>query len=654
MGTTAVSLSRSLFSLLIGGLLWISPQLAAGDLQSQRADFLKAEKSLKNGRLSEYRKLYAQLDTYPLQPYLELAELKSRLGKAEHSEVRSFLNRHAGTPVADILRRKWLDRLASRGDWKNYLAFYTPQGSVSRQCHQLTGLIRTGRSQQAWPKVQKIWLHGKSRPSACDGPFKAWEEAGKRTDALTWQRIELAMEKGEWRLARYLGKKLGNLDNVWLRRWIRVHRNPRDVLRHQDYATSHPYREKMLAHAIRRMARFDGMEALDLWEQIRGKYPFNKTQRYQVERRMALALERSPEDRAYQLIRQLTPNSDDDRLYTARLRAALLRGDWAQLIKDIPNWPQEERNSERARYWLARAQQASGQDAVANDAFRQLARERSYYGFLAADRIGANYHLLHADTPVTPAEQQGMRDKPGIQRALELHALERDTQARREWHYATRNANRKQLKAAALVAEAAGWNDQAIFTLAKTEYWDDLELRFPLRHRLLVEQQAQQHQLDIAWIFAVIRQESAFMRDARSHAGAMGLMQLMPATARSVAKQQLGKKKAPGRSALLQPDTNIQLGSAYLRHLLDRLENSPVLATAAYNAGPHRVSKWLPTRDLEADIWVDLVPFNETRRYLRRVLAYMVIYDKRLGRQPKRLQERMAPIAASNSRLAGA
>jgi len=651
MGTTAVSLSRQVTGLLIAGLLILSP--AQADTETQRRDFVLAEKSLKQGDLSQYRKLYRKLDSYPLQPYLELAELQSRLPKAKHSEVRGFLNRHQGQPVADMMRRSWLDRLAKKGHWKSYLDFYTPQSNVRRQCHYLNALIKTGKQQQAWPKVEKVWLHGKSRPSACDAPFKAWETAGQRSDKLTWQRIELAMEKGQWRLARYLGKKLGNKDRVWMKRWVRIHSNPRDVLRAKDYVQTHPYREKMLAYGARRMARFDGLEALDLWEEIKGKYPFSKTQRHTVERRIALALERTPGDRAYRHIIGLTPGADDERLFTARLRAALLREDWAQLLQDIPHWPQDKRNSEKGRYWHARALQASGSD-TAEAAFRELAKIRSYYGFLAADRIGSNYHLLHADTPVSPAERLAMQNKPGIRRALELHALERDTMARREWRYATRNAGRKQLKAAATLAEEANWHDQAIFTLAKTGYWDDLELRFPLRHQELVEQQAEQHQLDMAWIFAVIRQESAFMRDARSHAGAMGLMQLMPATARSVAKRQLGKKKAPKGKALLKPVTNIELGSAYLRHLLDRLEDSPVLATAAYNAGPHRVDKWLPPRDLDADIWVDLVPFNETRRYIRRVLSYMVIYDKRLGRQPKRLNERMAPIAAAGSKLAGA
>lgn len=651
MGTTAVSLSRLIPGIFIICLIALGPVQASSE--SQRQLFLQAEKALQKGQLADYRRLYGQLGNYPLLPYLDYEELKGRLSKARHSEVRTFLNHHKDTPLADQLRRRWLDQLARKGHWKSYLAFYTPQSSITRQCHRLNALISTGKQQQAWPQVEKVWLYGKSRPSACDPVFKAWEQAGKLTDQLRWKRIELAMEKGEWRLARYLGKKLGNRDTVWLKRWIRLHRNPRALLRHQDYAKSHPYREKMLAHAARRMARFDGMEALELWRQVEGRYPFSKAQRYQVERRIALALERVPDKAAYAFILDLTPGSDDTRLHTARLRAALLRKDWDQLLLDLPKWPADERSSERWRYWKARALEAQGSVASARQIFSKLARQRSYYGFLAADKVGAPYHLVHNDTAVSPAERLAMGKNPGIVRALELHALKRDIPARREWYQATRKANRYQLKAAAILAEDADWQDQAIFTLARTGYWDDLELRFPLRHQQLVEQQASQLQLDTSWIFAVIRQESAFMRDAHSSAGAMGLMQLMPATARQVAKQQLGRK-APAKSALLKADTNIELGSNYLKHLLESLDGSPVLATAAYNAGPHRVDRWMPPSNLDADIWVDLVPFNETRRYLRRVMSYTVIYDKRLGKKPKRLSDRMGVIAAADNKLAGA
>ena len=624
---------------------------AQADLQSQRESFLDAEKALQSGQLAQYRKLRKQLHSYPLAPYLDLAELKRRLDKAEHNEVRLFLELHEQTPVADMLRRNWLDHLAKQKAWKAYLAFYTPQGSITRQCHRLQALINTGQQQSAWPQVRKIWLHGHSRPSACDPVFKAWENAGKRTDKLNWQRIELAMKAGEWRLARYLGKQFGNNDAVWLGRWIRIYRAPNDVLRAADYSSPHPYREKMLTHAVQRMASLDGLQAMELWQQIRDRYPFSDKQRYRTHRRIALSLERNDSAQAYRFILALQPGADDERLYTARKRAALLRMDWQQLLNDLGKGPQNPREATRWRYWEARALEASGRQTEAKALYAKLAAQRSYYGFLAADRINVEYHLDHHDTPVSKAARTQVRQQPGIVRALELHALERDTQARREWHYATKSMPTEQLRAAATLAEDAGWRDRAIFTLAKTKYWDDLELRFPLDHQQLVASEASQNQLDMAWIFAVIRQESAFMRDARSHAGAMGLMQLMPGTARHVARGYL-KQKPPRRSALLQADTNIRLGSAYLKQLLERLDNSPVLATAAYNAGPSRVDKWLPARELEADIWIDLVPFNETRRYLRSVLSYTVIYEKRLGREPQRLRNRMAPVAAAPKRVA--
>ena len=237
-----------------------------------------------------------------------------------------------------------------------------------------------------------------------------------------------------------------------------------------------------------------------------------------------------------------------------------------------------------------------------------------------------------------------------IRRAQELFALERWTEARREWHSATRDMNPTQLRAAAKLAKQRGWHDRAIFTLARTGYWDDLELRFPLEHAELVKANADLHGIDIAWVFAVMRQESAFMSNARSHAGAMGLMQLMPATARQVAKNVL-KTPPPRRQELFQPDTNIALGSAYLKQMKGELGDSAVLATAAYNAGPHRVTRWLPQETLPADIWIELVPFKETRGYLRRVLAYTVIYEKRMGIPPTRLHKRLHPVPPSISML---
>jgi soluble lytic murein transglycosylase len=643
---------RALLVLTLCGV----PVLATAD-QPQRELFLKAEQALEQHTPLPLPELQRRLRGYPLLPYLELAYLQDRLPKAHNAEVRRFLHRYHGQPVADILRRQWLDELARKKRWRSYLAFYTPQSNIRRRCNHLLALIRTGQRRKAWPGVKKIWLYGRSRPSACDPVFKAWAEAGRRTPKLVWARIALAMEAGQWRLARYLEKSLPRSERTWVERWITLLRDPRSLPRRlAGLRQEHPYREAIIAHTVRHLARFDGQAALDLWHAVRTHYPFTRAQRHKVVRRIAIALERDDSARAYRFINELDHELLDRRLRQVQFNAALRRLDWPRVLQRLRGWPKEDQKTERWRYWYARALQQTGHPAEARRRFTRLARARSYYGFLAADQVGLPYHLDHRDTPRDRLAELRLKRLPGIRRALELYALDRHQLARREWHYATRRLGKDDLRAAALIAEGAQWHDQAIFTLARTGYWDDLKLRFPLEYRELVADNARRNTLDVSWVYAIIRQESAFMDDARSGAGALGLMQLMPGTARAVAHK-LPELDVPRRQELLRPALNIALGSAYLSQLKQRLMDNPVLATAAYNAGPHRVDRWLPRQQQQAaDIWVELVPFSETRRYLRRVMSYMVIYDKRLGRQPKRLRERMKPIqaASASDQLAGA
>ena len=634
-----------LFLLFTLALITAGPAPGAR-LEDQRTEFLQAEKALQRGAMAEYGRLRARLQDYPLYPYLEYEELTRRLDKAKAGEVERFLARYEATPLAPRLRARWLDQLAKQKRWKDYLRFYRASQSISRRCHQLYALIATGRSAEALPQVEDIWLHGKSRPRACDPVFDAWTAAGYRSQALTWRRIEKAMEAGQWRLAEYLGRDLSNTDRVWLKRWIRLYRKPARADQVQRFAQAHPYREAMLSQAVRRLARWDGLEALELWQKLKPRYPFTPDQVRRTEHYLVRNLVRTPGDAGYRFIRRVEVGDTDLKVHEARTTAALMRQDWPQVLRWVNAMPAQERQQLRWRYWLARALDATGEPAAAAAVYRQLANERDYYGFLAADRIGVAYHLEHAETPATEQCMRRIEQLDAVRRAQELFALERWTDARREWRDATRDMTPTQLQAAAKLAERRGWHDRAIFTLARTGYWDDLELRFPLKHADLVAENARLHGIDIAWVFAVMRQESAFMDNARSHAGAMGLMQLMPATARQVARNVL-KTPPPRRQELYRPDTNIALGSAYLKQMKGRLGDSAVLATAAYNAGPHRVTRWLPETTLPADIWIEVVPFKETRGYLKRVLAYTVIYEKRMGRQPKRLQQRLHPVPPS-------
>ncbi|MFZ1574769.1 MAG: transglycosylase SLT domain-containing protein, partial [Chromatiaceae bacterium] len=232
---------------------------------------------------------------------------------------------------------------------------------------------------------------------------------------------------------------------------------------------------------------------------------------------------------------------------------------------------------------------------------------------------------------------------PALERIRELQRLGRDADMRREWRTLTRDLEAPDLRAAATLAAGLGWHDQAIFTLARTDYWDDLELRFPLAYRDLVAEQAWQTGLPEDWIYGVIRQESVFNPTVASQAGALGLMQLMPGTAQELAVA--AGEPAPGRGAILEPERNINLGSTYLARMRDRFGH-PALATAAYNAGPHRVARWLPEACTEADLWIVAIPFAETRGYVERVMAYRIIYRARLGLEPLRLSELLPPIPA--------
>ena len=634
---------RPLFALILFSALFANGLALAAGLDEQRAVFLQAEKALERGSTQDFERLRAKIRDYPLYPYLEYQALTKRLSDASNRDVKGFLATYPSTPLAPRLRANWLNQLAKQQRWRDYLDFYVPSTNISRRCHHLQALMATGRSEEALPLVEDIWLYGKSRPPACDPVFEAWTAAGYRTTEMNWRRIEKAMEAGQWRLAEYLGRDLSNTDRVWLKRWIRLYRKPERADQVERFSTAHPYREAMLSHAVRRMVRWEPLEALDLWHTIKPRYPFSQAQIRRTEHRLVRGLARTPGDASYRFIRSVQLGDEDLAVHEARTTAALMREDWPQVLRWIEAMPEKEREQLRWRYWLARALDASGDRVAAHALYRDIANERDYYGFLSADRVGVDYHLTHAETPASQQSIQRIARLDAVRRADELFKLERWTDARREWQSATRDMTPEQLQAAAKLAEQRGWHDRAIFTLARTGYWDDLELRFPLEHEELVTENARLHGIDIAWVFAVMRQESAFMSNARSHAGAMGLMQLMPATARQVAKNVL-KTPPPRRQDLFEPDTNIALGSAYLKQMKGRLGDSAVLATAAYNAGPHRVTRWLPEETLPADIWIELVPFKETRGYLKRVLAYTVIYEKRMGRQPKRLEQRLHPV----------
>ena len=621
-------------------------------IASQRDTFLAAEKALKNGQLTRYRQLKAGLDDYPLLPYLEYEYLRKRLHRLPADRIEEFLSQYRDSPLQERLHSAWLSTLARQGDWQQYLKAYESGGTTREQCLKRWAQYQTGHREQAFSGIENLWLVGRSQPRSCDKIFMAWQTNGGINNELIWQRFQMAMQARQIHLARYLSTLLQADQRQWATLWLRIYSHPELVTSEKLFANYHPMRSQILMEGIRRMAYRDLDKAVTNWDIIRHRYPFNEVQRSGIERTLAMrhALRGHPEALSW-LASLSASDSSDPVVEEWRVRAALDQQNWEAVIDGIELLDDEGQNSPRWRYWRARAMEALEQQSQAYDQYWALAQSRSYYGFLAADRLGVTYRFDDQPVPTNDEDIDHLERLPGLARAHELFVLERILDARREWLYATRKLPESLLQQAAAIAHQWGWHDRAILTMARTSYRDDLALRFPLAYRDKVSSEALKQDIDPALAFALIRQESAFTADVRSHAGAMGLMQLMPRTARQTARK-LGLKYH-GRMALTDADTNIKLGIGHLRQVMNRYQNNPVLATAAYNAGAHRVKQWIPEQGIiPADVWTETLPFTETRNYVQNILLFSTIYQQRLGEALTTLQQRMPPIRAPGALLA--
>ena len=641
-------------TLLLGFILFLQLNVAVGSslatLKTKdsnlkaRENFLLAEKYFKQGKTGEYEKLKQQLASYPLYPYLEYTEITDKLHRLPAKEVRAFLENYADVHLADRLLNAWLSRLASSQKWEKFLEFYEPVSSISLQCHYLNALIKTGKKAEALSKVADIWLYKASRPKACDPVFKVWKDAGLQTDKLTWQRIALALDADEIKLARYLGKSLPKKDKKLLDEWLNLRKYP-EKLSTDAISAKHPFRQMALAHGVMKLARKDLTKAVYAWDEIKFKHVFDPAIVAEVEQSLSYRFLSGNFETPFDYLVFAEPCDADTKLQEIRIRAALRHQEWPTVLSWLDKLPEGHIDNDRWQYWRARSLEMTGKAEQANAIYETLSAERSFYGFLSADKLGKTYSLNHERLDIDPELEKNIANLPGIQRASELFLLKRYLDARREWYATTQLFNDDELQAAAKIAHEWEWHDRAILTLSKAKAWNDLQIRFPVKHQEQVYKNSERSEIDPAWIYAMMRQESAFMPDAISPVGARGLMQLMPATAKNVARKL--KQRRPSKYELLQPEKNIRLGTAYLQEVYKRFEN-PVLAIAAYNAGPHRVERWLPDSDMPADIWIELVPFKETRNYLKNVLAYTVIYADKLDEKDIRMQQRM-PSIPSNS-----
>lgn len=652
------STRHQLLACLCTALLFCSASYGAtptdsAELLQQRKLFRQAWQAAGRGDWPQVARLERQLGDYILSPYLRAEQLSQAPQLLKPDELADFLQRHSDWSFAPRLERQFLRHLGKSQQDASLLRHGAASSDLQVRCYSLLARIRQGADHSLIPAAQSLWLKGESLPRQCDDVFRWLQQQGGITPQLAWQRAELALNQGNPGLARYMRNFLNNDEREWLLRWVELERQPKNQLRASLRWPDSERAREIVSWAMNRYASKEVDEASELWPTLQQHYQFNATQLAQVERELALFRSVRLNPDAISRIDALPAAQRDDQILAWRARAALAQGNWQETLNSIDAMGRSSKQDQRWRYWRGRSLEALQLGSL-EEAYGHLAGEANYHGFLAADRMQQAYAICPEPSPEQAEWRQRIEQIPSLQRALELRAVGLEQHARNTWRSATRGISGEARLAAAALARDAGWIDQAILTLASGATMRHYDWRFPREYQDQVLPQAHLQGIEPALVYGIIRAESALRRDAISGVGARGLMQLMPATARQVA-QRLGQKY-PGEKALLEPEHNLRLGTAYFSELLNRFTGSPMLAAGAYNAGPHIVAKWLRERPQvpAADIWPETVPYHETREYIPNVLAYSVIYEWLLEGQVTPLSQRLALAYPSEQGLLSA
>lgn len=627
-------------TLLLLAVLAVPAAAAPGDAQVQAA--LQAAEAGQDYDA-------AAIAASPVAGWVEYASLRRNIDTLPPQRGQDFLARYRGQAVAEAFRQVWLPALARRQDWPDFLAAWSPSvQDTSLRCVALNARQALGQADAGWTAdAQAIWRSsGKSLPDECDAVFALLAARGGLPPALRWERIDKAA--GEWQpavmraAARGLPAGDAALANDYAAFFEAVN----------ERALNWPRTDRsrwMASQGLARLAKSVPVAAEAQLPRYAQALGFSEADRGRVLYQVALQSASSYEPEGARRLAAVPLSAYDDKLHELQVREALARSDWPGALAAIRRMGNDQRGQARWTYFEARLSELAGDKAGARALYARAATKPEFHGFLAADRIGQAYTLCPWLPHDTPAARDAIARTPALVRALALYRLDRRGWAQREWDDALSRFDDDQRRIAVGLAEDAGWFDRGVFGLVNVggkSYPEESRLyllRFPMHHDATIRREAARNNLDPAWVAGEIRAESVFDPKARSSANARGLMQLLPGTGAEVARG-LGLPWN-GADSLYDPETNIVLGSAYLRQLLDKY-GKPYQTIAAYNAGPAPVARWSSQRpSMDPDFWIETISYKETRDYVARVLAFSTLYDWRLNGDAVRLTDRMNGVA---------
>jgi len=626
-------------------------QAAPSRPQTQDEIFLAARAAVRTGDYARLARYDAQLQGYLLEAYVGSWLLQARLEDTSADEVRAFLRREQGSYLAEQMRREWLKALAKKQQWD---LFRTEHPLLISDDNEISCYALQARWQQkdesALTEVRAQWYEPRELPEGCVSLVEAMIEGGQFTSRHVWERIRVLLEAGAvsavWHTAAYLPPKEA-LDRGQL---FGAAAGPQRYLAEKKKDWSRRQVRELTMFALYRLARTDPLAAAALWDK-KLRANFSAGEQGYVWGQLALHAARRnlPEALLWYAEAGDAPLAEEQLAW--RMRASLRQGNWNEVKVTAEKMSPLQRNEPAWIYWQGRAALVQGNAAEARALFARIAGEHHFYARLAAEELGLAFNIPPKGHTPAAEEVAAIAREAGFQRALALYRLDQRFESVREWIWSIRGMDDKQLLAAAEFARQNEMFDRAINTADKTLALHDFSVRYLAPYREALGENARAQQLEEAWVLGLVRQESRFSAAVKSSAGAAGLMQLMPATAKWVA----GRMGMRDYSWVRVTDTqvNAALGTYYLRHVLDRLDGNPVLAAAAYHAGPGRARKWRDTHALEGAIYAETIPFNETRDYVKKVMNNTMYYAALLGGQVHSLKTRLGTIAprGSNDRL---
>jgi len=622
--------------LVVGScLLTLSHTARADSLDDQRNRYAQIKQAWDSKQMDVVAQLMPTLTDYPLYPYLEYRQITDDLMNQPAIKVSNFIQSNPTLPPARSLQNRFVNELARREDWRGLLAF-SPQkpGTTEAQCNYYYAKWNTGQASEAWQGAKELWLTGKSQPNACDKLFGAWRASGTQDPLAYLERIRLAMKAGNTQLVTVLANQMPAEYQTISTAIVTLANDPNSVLTFARTTGATDFTRQMAEEAFASVARQDVENARLMLPSLVQAQQLNEDQTQALRDIIAWRLMGNDvTDEQARWRDDAIMRTQSTSLVERRVRIALGQGDRRGLNTWLARLPMDAKEKDEWRYWQADLLLERGREEEANTILRSLMQQRGFYPMVAAQRLGEDYPLKVDKAPgnIDPTLVQG----PEMARVRELMYWGLDNTARSEWaNLVTSRTTQQQAQLARYAFERQWWDLSVQATIAG-KLWDQLEERFPLAYKDLFERYTSGKDISQSYAMAISRQESAWNPKVRSPVGASGLMQIMPGTATHTVKMfNIPGYSSPGQ--LLDPETNINIGTSYLQYVYQQFGNNRIFASAAYNAGPGRVRTWLGNSGgrIDAIAFVESIPFSETRGYVKNVLAYDAYYQYFMGGKP--------------------